>query len=90
MKARKRILKEASSLISGDRHKQHGDAKENFTNIAKGWEVILGVEIPIYNVGLCFDWAKTCRTNASPKEMDNYTDGCGYKALAGELAADDG
>ena len=89
MKTRKSILAEASRLISEDRHQQHGDAKKTFANIAKGWEVIFGVEIPAYKVGLAFDWAKTVRTEASPKEPDNYVDGCGYKALAGELAADE-
>ena len=33
------VLDEARNLITGNRAEMHGDAKQNFTNIAKLWSV---------------------------------------------------
>ena len=84
---RDEILGEAARLISQDRHEQHGDAHQNFHHIAAGWSEILGYKVAAHEVGLCMAWLKITRAVSSPDNDDNYKDGVGYMALAGEIAA---
>lgn len=79
------ILREAEALINGDRAAAYGPPEENFKRIAKGWEVILGVEhINSDQVALCMAWLKIARLCEGP-HRDSYVDGAAYMALAGEL-----
>lgn len=82
------VLQTAEYLIYGPRADEYGDAFESFTNISKGWSVILGVEVPPEAVALCMDWLKTCRLINTPKHRDTIVDKAGYagcyeKILAG-------
>ena len=43
--SRQDVLTEAGNLIDGDRHKQYGEAKDNFALIAKYWNGHLGLVI---------------------------------------------
>lgn len=71
------ILQEAQDLIYGDRQADYGSVTENFTNIAKGWSVIFGVEITPEHVGLAMAWLKIVR-QANVRKRDNLVDIAGY------------
>lgn len=86
MNVRAEILREAETLINGDRAKAYGPPEVNFGRIARGWEVILGTHITAEQVALCMAWLKIARLCEGP-HRDSYIDGAGYLALAGELAS---
>lgn len=71
------VLQQAEKLIYGDRQKAYGSVSTNFTNIAKGWEVILGTEVSAEQVGLCMAWLKIARQVNKPN-IDNLIDAAGY------------
>jgi hypothetical protein len=71
------ILEQAQKLIYGDRQADYGSVTTNFTNIAKGWEVILGGKVTPEQVGLCMAWVKIARQSNKPKH-DNLVDIAGY------------
>ena len=68
-----KLCKEVIRII-GDRGKNYGEIKTNHEEIAKGWSVILGIEVKAYQVALCNDWQKTVRLKANPKHHDSYKD----------------
>lgn len=63
------ILKEAENAVYGDRESDYGSVKENFSKIAKGWELILGTEVTPEQVGLCMVWLKMARQMNKPKRI---------------------
>lgn len=75
----KTVLAEAESLIYGDREKDYGKVSDNFTDIAKGWEVITKANITPEQVGLMMAWLKICRANKDNCEKrDSLVDLAGY------------
>ena len=78
-------LREAATIISGERDAQYGGPEENFTRIAKIWEVILGVPITTEDVAMCMVGLKVARyANKSGFQPDTWVDiagyaGCGYE-----------
>lgn len=77
MENKSSILEEAQSLIYGDRQADYGSVTTNFTNIAKGWSVILGVEVTPEQVGLAMTWVKIAR-QSNKRKRDNLVDIAGY------------
>lgn len=84
------LLREAESLVTGDRNKTYGSPTANFTHTAAMWSIYLsakfGVQIDLdpSDVSVCQILLKTCRMVAQPKR-DNWADvagyaGCGYEA----------
>ena len=74
----KSILIEAEELINGERAKDYGKVRDNFNNIAIGWNVIIdGKPVTARKVGLMMTWLKICRDVQNPKQ-DNLVDGAGY------------
>ena len=72
-----KLCKEVLRIIKS-RGKNYGDIRTNHQEIAKGWSVILGIEVKPYQVALCNDWQKTVRLKANPKHQDSYKDKIGY------------
>lgn len=86
--SRQDVLTEAGNLIDGDRHKQYGEAKDNFALIAKYWNGHLGLVDFITNrdVAMMMALMKIARTHGDGrKSRDTFVDICGYAALAGEI-----
>ena len=84
------ILREAESLITGDRNKAYGSPTQNFTNTAEIWTALLrhklraGEQIEPAEVASLMVGLKLARTVGQPKR-DNWVDmagyaGCGYEA----------
>ena len=80
---RDEILRQAETLINGDRAQDYGDAKENFQDIGDLWSVFLKTEINAEQVAVCMILMKCARLMKS-NHMDGWVDICGYAALGGE------
>ena len=80
------ILAKAADLVDGDRDKQHGNRHECHAAIAALWSAFLAVNIEAEDVALMMALLKIARTQHGEPDPDNYIDGVGYIALAGELA----
>lgn len=79
-------LHAASQAIHGPREADYGSPTDNFQRIAKGWEVIFGVDISPAQVALAMGWVKTCRLIHNPKSEDGWLDKAGYAACGAEVA----
>tara|TARA_R100001126_G_scaffold99812_2_gene76204 strand:- start:1124 stop:1633 length:510 start_codon:yes stop_codon:yes gene_type:complete len=86
MKKSELILEEASSLISKDRHDDHGPADKSFERIAKFWSLILDRPVQPHQVAQCMIAVKLSRINHTSVNDDNWIDIAGYAALGGEIA----
>jgi len=80
------ILLLANKLVSGERHIQNGDKAINHKNIASLWSAYMGYEITPQNVAIMMALLKIARTKLGNNNLDNFVDGCGYIAIAGELS----
>lgn len=90
----KEIAERAAQLISGDRNRSHGNARDNFENIAAFWNVYLqkksgGRHLTARDVGIMMALLKVARTLTGTHNVDDYLDGVGYLALAGGMAEED-
>lgn len=88
---RDKVLETASEYINGQRAKDYGDAYDNFTRIADGWNLIVkeaqsttGYITP-QHVALMMDWVKTARLLNDIGHEDSWIDKCGYSALGAEF-----
>jgi len=85
LQPRVQALREAASIIAGDRDVQYGGPEENFTRIAKIWSVIVGVEISPEDVAMMMVGLKVARyASKSGFQPDTWIDiagyaGCGYE-----------
>lgn len=86
------ILARAADIVGGDRRTQHGDARELHALVARLWNVYLcaranrGHMIEPSDVAAMMALLKIARTATGAHNEDNYVDGAGYIAIAGELA----
>lgn len=91
------VLREAESLITGDRNKAYGSPTQNFTNTAEIWTALLrhklrdGEKIEPAEVASFMIGLKLARTVGEPKR-DNWVDmagyaGCGFEAQTESEAA---
>ena len=75
---RSEVLDTAKQLINGDRARQYGSAQDNFGCIASMWSAYTGTRVSAADVAIA-------RLRNGVHE-DSSIDGCGYLALAHELA----
>jgi hypothetical protein len=87
---RSHILQTANQYIAVDRAATHGKAEDSFSEIAKVWTWWLGgrLSAPLtpHDVAMMMGLFKDARVKGNAEHLDNYIDGCGYRALAGEMA----
>ncbi len=88
------IAKKASELVNGDRDRQHGDKLKNFENIALMWNAYIdlagkrmGRQLDARDVGNMMALMKVARQFSGELNIDDFIDGCGYLACAGEIAS---
>ena len=82
------VLREAERLICGDRQDAYGPPAESFARVAALWSAYLGHPVAPHQVAVCMALLKVGRMAYAPGAPDGPTDGCGYLALAAELAAE--
>jgi hypothetical protein len=87
---RTEILEAASECITRDRAATHGNAEDNFAQIAAVWtwwlNERLSAPIDAYDVAQMMSLFKKARAKGNRTHMDSVTDDVGYTAIAGELA----
>lgn len=84
----------AAALVSGDRHKTHGDKFVNHENIARMWNayleckfgIVLSPTLSPLDVAQMMGLLKTARTCLGAHNLDDYVDQAGYAGVAGEIA----
>lgn len=86
------IASKAHQLVGGDRAKSHGDKWLNHQNIAHVWNGILraagklpDVPLDAHDVANLMEGLKIARRYAGAFNLDDYVDGAGYAAVAGEV-----
>lgn len=79
-------LRQAITLISGDRHEQHGDRHKNFGHAAKLISAYLGIDVSPSQVAWVMVLMKMARDHNGTRSPDNSVDAAGYCGLAGELS----
>jgi hypothetical protein len=78
-------LRNAASIIAGDRDAQYGGPEENFERIGKIWSAILGISITREDVAMMMVGLKVARyASKSGFQPDTWIDiagyaGCGYE-----------
>lgn len=87
-KLTKDFINVALDIVTGDRQKKHGDKIRNHCNIASMWSSYLGKEITARDVALMMALLKIARTKTGSHNDDDYVDGIGYMAIAGEISED--
>lgn len=80
------ILKEAAAVICGDRQRDYGDARENFTRIALMWSAYLDRAIRPVDVANMMNLVKIAREATGKPKWDSYVDIAGYAALGAEVS----
>lgn len=88
------IAKEAARLINGDRNTTHGDIYTTHAVIAATWNGYLTArqkagkvpDLDAEDVANMMECLKISRRLSGAFNIDDYVDGCGYSAVAGEIA----
>jgi hypothetical protein len=84
------ILQEAAALVSGDRNKTHGTKADNLGKTALVWQAYLDIRRPgpltAEDAGHMMALMKMVRTQTGAHNPDDYVDGAGWFACAGEVA----
>lgn len=84
------IATKAASLVGGDRERMHGEKQQNFDNIAKLWNAWLDISrTPLTgaDVATLMELLKIARRFSGDFNLDDFIDGAGYAAIAGELSS---
>ena len=83
------MLEDGAKLVDGDRNKQHGARHQNFSLIAKFWEVLFDIPIPAWKVARAMELVKISRDMNGSPSPDNALDGAVYSAMSWELRGGD-
>lgn len=88
---RRAILETALDITGGDRATTHGDTVANHQTIAHFWNAFLkakgiSIELSPLDVANMMEALKIARRYNGAYNPDDYVDGAGYSAIAGEIA----
>ena len=91
------ILYRSLEYVGGDRENTHGNKTDNHNNIARLWSGYLqnkfksiDASVSAQDVASLMVLLKIARTQAGSHNIDDYVDACGYAAIAGEIAENQG
>lgn len=84
---RTEILKKANECVCGDREQDYGSPESNFQLIADLWSTYLDTDISAVDVAMMMAMLKIARIKSGRLHEDNFVDGAGYFACAGEIAS---
>jgi hypothetical protein len=77
---RSELLREAESLVNGDRNVAYGDPSHDFRRTASLWSTYLGADISPHDVAAMMALLKISRIRWSPHRRDSWVDLAGYAA----------
>lgn len=83
--ARGAILREAETIINGERQGQYGNPEDSFRLIAGFWSAYLGCTVSPRQVAEMMVLLKVARQRSGKGKRDNLVDICGYAALAADM-----
>ena len=89
------ICRTAATLVAGDRARSYGDKEANFGKIATLWNAYflmrthLAAPLTAKDIGIMMALMKIARTQTGAGDADNWIDGAGYLACAGEIDTKD-
>lgn len=90
----KDVCDRAAALVAHGRRAEHGDAAANHAAIAAVWQGILAaagkapaVALDAHDVANLMEGLKIARRYGGLFNPDDYVDGAGYAAVAGEIRA---
>jgi hypothetical protein len=88
------IAASAALMVGGDRKEAYGDAKTGLDRIAAIWNGVLAAAgkpaaspLDAHDVANLMEGLKIARRYTGPYRFDNYVDGAGWSAIAGEVGA---
>ena len=87
------ILQKTEKLVNDSRAKTHGDKIKNHENIARLWSAYLqnktqlNIILTPEDIAQLMTLLKIARSQAGDHNIDDYIDGVGYQAIAGEIAS---
>ena len=88
-RVRSQTLREAESLVCGEREEEHGEFWKNAYLTSKMWHGYTGYDIQPEQVPVMLALLKVARSVGARQQessgKDNFRDACGYLALAAEL-----
>lgn len=84
------VLRQAESLVCGDRNAQYGDPNDDFRCTASFWETYLrgivgkrgDLRLEPHDVAMMMSLLKISRSTWSPDKLDTFVDLIGYGACA--------
>lgn len=87
---RAKVLRQAESLVCGDRNAQYGSPNQDFARTAEFWETYLrgvftkreGLFLEPHDVAMMMSLLKVSRSVWSPNKLDTFVDLIGYGACA--------
>ena len=89
------IAGKAAELVGGDRARTHGNKFQNHAKIADVWNGILAAAgkpakepLNAHDIANMMEGLKIARRYCGAFNSDDYIDGAGYAAVAGEIAAE--
>lgn len=80
-----KVLRDAATIVSGERDVQYGAPEDNFLRIAKMWSVIFETEITPAQVASAMIALKLAR-QVNRDSPDNWVDIAGYAACGAEVS----
>lgn len=86
------ILRQAETIINGERQEQYGSVEDSFQTIADLWSSYLcnskqkSIDITDVDVANMMILLKIARNTNGVHKDDNWIDICGYAALGGKLS----
>lgn len=88
------VCNAAAAIVQGDRERTHGDKEQNHACIAAVWNGILEArriggkseKLDALDVANLMEGLKIARRYSGAHNDDDYIDGAGYAAVAGEIA----
>jgi hypothetical protein len=79
------LLEHAAKQVTNTKNKQHGDAMESFTFVAKLWSTYLGADVKPHDVPQMMTFIKIARMKFGEYNVDDHVDAVGYTALTAKL-----
>ena len=79
------LLENALKQVTDTKRKQHGDALESFTFVAKLWSTYLGADVKPHDVPQMMTFLKIARMKFGKYNVDDHIDAVGYTALTAKL-----
>lgn len=80
-----KLLEHAAEVVNR-RRREYGEPTDLFSDIAKRWSLVLGVEVTPAKAVLCLLDVKMARLARDPRHLDSQVDVAGYAAVLREVS----